>query len=231
MGYARLSSLALATALLLPGALFALPATAEEDVQQQVLAAGESGVTQARQYVKFVGNKALSIARDETLNTDEKKQQIADLFDDSIDIEKLSRLVLGRHWRKASDDQQARYKTLYRDFLLKYYAAKFVNYTGEGFEITKIFDEGDGRFRVNTVIAESDTTPEVRVNYRLKKNRDTGLFLIYDIIVEGISLLTTQRSEFGAVVSRNGMDHLLNELQSRIDKLDAGEDASSVAKG
>ncbi|HZA66620.1 MAG TPA: ABC transporter substrate-binding protein, partial [Geminicoccaceae bacterium] len=104
-----------------------------------------------------------------------------------IDLDLVARLILGRHWRSASDAQRQEYLELFRDYALANLASKLHLYQGQSFEVTGA-----------KVVSDNDA------------------LVVIDVIVAGVSLIVTLRSEFSAVIERQGFDGLLAELRQRI---------------
>lgn len=212
----RLTSLRLAALLL---GLFATPA----------LAAPAAGtIEQARAYVQHIGDIALGTIADKSAAKEAKQAKLEQLFSDNVDIQWVGRFVMGQAWRTATDDQKARYLTAYRSFLVKNYATRFADYTGGSFKITGAKDEGSGEFVVNMEIASNEKNAEpVFIDYRLRP-ADKGTFKVFDIIIEGVSMITTQRSEFSSVISNQGLEYLITQLANRSVTLPGSEKAGGA---
>jgi phospholipid transport system substrate-binding protein len=166
----------------------------------------------ARELVETVGHKVLSVLRDRGLSQQQKFEQLVQLLSGPIDLNLVARLILGRYWRTASEQQRADYLKLFRAFALHTLATRLDVYGGQNFEITgaKAVDDRDAV--VSTRIVGNGAP--IKVDWRVRELDDHNLVAI-DVIVEGVSLIVTQRSEFGAVIERQGMDGLLSELRRR----------------
>ena len=169
----------------------------------------------ARELIQTVGTKVLDILKQE-ISQDEKFKLLVDLLDESIDLDLVARLILAKHWRTASDEQKTEYLKLFRAYALDSLASKLHIYNGQEFEVTSSSPAGKQDAVVKTLIF-SDDRPPLHVDWRLRE-RDGGDLVAIDLIVESVSLIVTQRSEFGTVVERNGMDGLLKELRQRVDQ-------------
>jgi phospholipid transport system substrate-binding protein len=168
----------------------------------------------ARQMIQNVGVEVLAVLRDPALANQQKFDRLVALLDGPIDLEIIARLILGRHWRSASEAQQAEYLQLFRAFALDNLASRLHVYDGQDFEIVgaQVVNERDA------VVATRVTgggRPPLKVDWRVRE-RGEGDLVAIDVIVEGISLIVTQRSEFSAVIERRGMDGLLAELRQRV---------------
>jgi phospholipid transport system substrate-binding protein len=167
----------------------------------------------ATAFVSLTGEKVLAVLRDKSLSQDAKLQRLIEILDGPIDLELVGRLVLGRHWRTATPEQQAEYQRLFRAYALETLASRLNLYSGQTFEIegAQVANERDTLVRM---VILSDERPPLNVEWRLR-NRDDGELVAIDMVVEGVSLIITQRSEFDSVIQRDGMDGLLAELRKR----------------
>lgn len=174
-------------------------------------AQAEPNADAARQLIENVGNDVLAVLRDPDLSNDQKFDQLVTLLDGPIDLDLVARLILGRHWRTASEQQREEYLELFRAFALHTLASRLDVYGGQEFEITGAKVVGRDDALVSTRIISDG--PPLAVDWRVRQ-KDDNLVAI-DVIVAGVSLIVAQRSEFGAVIERQGMDGLLAELRRR----------------
>jgi phospholipid transport system substrate-binding protein len=174
-------------------------------------------VEAARAMVQDVGDQVLAVMRDDSLDDRAKFHRLVDLLEGPIDLDLVARLILGRHWRTADEAQQQRYLELFRTYALDNLATKLHLFQGEQFQITSARPAGQSDAVVATRIQTAEGRP-LQVDWRLR-DRDNGTLVAIDVIVEGVSLIVSLRSEFSAVIERQGMGGLLDELQRRIDQL------------
>lgn len=132
----------------------------------------------------------------------------------------LARMTLGRYWRRATVQQRKVFANVFRRYLLQSFTSRLQRYAGAGlgtiddrFTVTGTKKAGKNDVVVQSLI-KPPSGPPLEVDWRLR-SRD-GRFLIIDLVVEGVSLLITQRSEFGSVVERIGIDGLIGELETRV---------------
>lgn len=151
---------------------------------------------------------------------DRSYAQLLPVIERQTDLSLLARLVLGRHWRQASTTQRDEYQTLFRSFVLQTFVKRLRRYAGpnlgavdDRFEIITSRDVSKRDVLVNSRVLPP-SSPPLRVDWRLRRRAEEPV--IIDLIVEGVSLLVTQRSEFAAVVEHVGMDGLISELRSRV---------------
>lgn len=168
----------------------------------------------AKTYVNKVASDALAII--ETVNDkDAKKKKLEKLFADSVNLSWVGKFVMGRYWRQATDDQKKRYLHEYERFILHHYTSRFTEYTGGSFEITDARDNGNNEYTVSMSLQDKTKKgePPVLVDYRVRK--EGGSFKIFDVIVEGVSMITTQRSEFASVLAKHDIEHLIAQLSKK----------------
>jgi phospholipid transport system substrate-binding protein len=148
------------------------------------------------------------------------REHLLAVLDEGTDLSLLGRLVLGRCWRDASPGQRSEYLQLFRRYMLqtfiqrlRQYAGTDMSHPGERFQIIASRPVGERDILVQSRVAPPTSQP-LRVDWRLRER--PGEPVIIDLIVEGISLLVTQRSEFAAVLERGGVEGLLAELRARV---------------
>ena len=131
----------------------------------------------------------------------------------NFDFERISRLVLGKAWRTATDDQKTQFKYEFKNLLLRTYAVALSKYKDQKIEYKSLrMKPTDEIVKVKTEIIQSGAQP-IDVDYALAK-QDNG-WLVIDIIIEGVSLVTNYRSQFASEIKRNGMDSLIKELANK----------------
>ena len=168
----------------------------------------------ARALIEEVSAEVLTILSDQSRGHREKFDALVVLLEEPIDLDLVARLILGRYWRTTDDGQRQQYLQLFREYALANLASKLHLYRGQSFEVTgaKVVSDQD---ELVTSRILSDGEPPLQVDWRLRQRSDGGLVTI-DLIVEGVSLIVTLRSEFASVIERQGFDGLLAELRTRI---------------
>lgn len=168
---------------------------------------------EARELIETIGADVLEILQDEALSDQETLDRLEDVLEGPIDLDLVARLILGRHWRTASEAQREQYLELFRAYALDNVASKLHLYEGQEFEITDAQVVSARDAMVTTRIMGGGQP--LNVNWRLRE-LDSGDLVAIDVVVENVSLIVTLRSEFGSVIERQGMDGLLAELRQRI---------------
>jgi phospholipid transport system substrate-binding protein len=168
----------------------------------------------ARALIEGVSADVLTILSDQSRGNRQKFDDLIVLLEKPIDLDLVARLILGRYWRTTDDGQRQQYLQLFREYALANLASKLHLYRGQSFEVTGAKVVSDQDALVTSRIL-SDGEPPLQVDWRLRQRSDGGLVTI-DLIVEGVSLIVTLRSEFASVIERQGFDGLLAELRTRI---------------
>ena len=129
-----------------------------------------------------------------------------------LDRERTAQWVLGANWRTATPAQREQFIAEFSDLLLRTYGTALRQYDSEKLNYLPALAAGEGKATVRTEIIRPDG-PKVSVDYLLT-NR-SGEWKVYDIVIENVSLVVTYRSEYAAIIKRDGMDGLLKQLADR----------------
>lgn len=151
-------------------------------------------------FMQQLWNRAAELLNDKT-NPAIRRARFRQLFHEDFDGAGIARFVLGRYWRSASEQEQREFIKLFEDYVVDVYTARLANFAGGTFKIRGSRRDGDGVIVSTDVISPGSTSPP-RLDWRLVNNN--GAYRINDVIVEGVSMAVTQRSEFTSIVQRNG---------------------------
>ncbi len=157
----------------------------------------------AEKFITDMATRGLKFLGDSNLSQDQKISSFRGLLNDSFDLETIGRFVLGRYWKTSSDQQRQEYLGLFRKLVVDVYAKRFGDYKGQKFETRGSRADGDKDTIVTSYIIPGNG-PEVQVDWRVRHKN--GQYKIVDVIVEGVSMSVTQRSDFAAVIQRGGGD-------------------------
>ena len=166
-------------------------------------------------YVMEMTTNAINTLTNKSISQNEKESQFGKLFDKNFDIPSISRFVLGKYWKQASLDQKKIFIKAFRNYVVKSYSSRFNEYSGEKLKLVNYENEKNPKiFLVHTILERQDA-PVIKVDWRIGKKKDR--FVILDIIIEGISLAITQRSEFVSVIDQNegNIDQLISMLEEK----------------
>ncbi len=147
-----------------------------------------------------LGNQALEVLGN---NVDPKLRvaRFRQLFSEDFDVPGIARFVLGRYWRVATEPQQQEFVKLFADYIALAYSNRLAEYSGETLRVTGSRPAPDGSV-VSSEIIRPNGAPPAKVDWVLTPH--DGAYKISDVVVEGVSMAVTQRSEFASVIQRNG---------------------------
>jgi len=151
-------------------------------------------------FMNELWNRAVEILTKKTPET-ERLSRFRDLFEADFDGPGIARFVLGRYWRSASGPEQQEYLNLFEDYVVFVYGTRLSNFSGQKFKVRGSRTDESGTI-VSTDIISPSGEPPIKVDWRLVT--ENGAFKINDVIIEGISMMVTQRSEFASVIQRHG---------------------------
>lgn len=170
----------------------------------------------ARQFIASLADRAIQALTTADIPRAERIRRFRTLFNDHFAVEDIGKWVLGRYWSRATPAEQTEYLRLFEDYIVASYVDRFATYTGEQLRITRALAEEGERTTVFSEIAlpGGGKTP-VRVDWRVE-GEGAGL-KITDLVVEGVSMSTTLRSEFGSILRRDGgkLDGLFAVLREK----------------
>lgn len=172
----------------------------------------------ATAFIQELGGKAISTITDQSIGREQRMETFRTLLNKNFDVPGIGRFVLGRYWRTATPEQQAQYLKLFEDSIVRTYAARFEEYSGEQLAVDNARPDGERFMLVDSKIQRPAGSP-VAVTWRLFP--DSGSFKIVDVIVEGVSMSVTQRSDYSSVIQSGGgnVDALLKAMRERLDRV------------
>jgi phospholipid transport system substrate-binding protein len=173
----------------------------------------------AESVVQDLAQQIWTLLERRDLDKSSRVEELAGVLESRTDVDLLSRLVLGRYWRLMSDEQRTGYQELFRVVVMRDLATRLDRYASDASGSVEDHFQIVAASRVSDddVVVRSHVIPEsgkpVTVDWRLRQR--PGGPVIIDLVIEGVSLLVSQRSEFASVIERSDMDGLLAELRAR----------------
>ena len=145
-----------------------------------------------------------------------------------FDFRAMSRTVLGRNWRDADEDQRARFTAEFRNLLVRTYATALLKYNDQQIVYLPFKrDPNDRTALVKSEVRRNDGGPPIAINYSFYHTNNG--WKVYDITVEGASLVTTYQSTYAARMQKEGLDALIKSLAVE-NKAPAPKPISGAAK-
>lgn len=180
-------------------------------------AALADSIDAAKDFIQKLGDEAVSTIAATQQDEEARLRQFRSLLNENFDVPGIGRFVLGRYWRVATPEQRDEYLKLFEESIIRTYARRFSDYSGETITVEKARKDGEGFILVDSVIQRPTGGP-VAVTWRLLE-QDKG-FKIVDVVVEGVSMSVTQRSDFASVIQSGGgnIEALLKVMRERLGK-------------
>ncbi|MEL0114582.1 MAG: ABC transporter substrate-binding protein [Rickettsiales bacterium] len=186
----------------------------------QSAASAEDQTGQPALFIQGLADEAISVLRDQGGSLDEREKKFRAVLGDDFAMEKIGRFAAGKFWREMSDEQKTQYQTLFEEWILKTYSIHFGSYAGETVNVQKTIKAGQSDVFVRTQITNSNGRA-LKVDWRVRRIDDR--LKIIDVVVEGVSMLVTQKAEFNAVLRQRGVDGLINILRTQLDRMAAAK--------
>lgn len=171
-------------------------------------------------FIQSLAESAMNTVAVKDLSDGERVNRFRTLFVDTFDLPEISRFVLGRYWRSATEPQRTEFQKLFEDIQVYTWTRRFKEYNGETLELGAVKAEGED-FIVDSQMKRAKLAP-INVSWRVRRSGES--FHILDIIVEGASMAITFRSDYGAVLSSQGgkMDGLLDVMRKKAEQIKLG---------
>ena len=173
---------------------------------------------EAAKFVTALSTETLAILGTRDASLGEREARVRELLGRIIDLPHIGRFALGKAWRKATPEQRQEYQRLFAEWVLRTYSRRLGGYSGQSFKIVKAAPLGKKDAVVFTEIGRS-SGPPLKAAWRVRGNANGHKIL--DVIVQGVSMLATQRSEFAALVHRQGLEGLIDSLRMQVTKFAA----------
>ncbi len=162
-------------------------------------------------------DQVLAALKSEDEALEENEQRLYSLVEKVVlphfDFRQMSMRVLGRHWREATQEQRSRFIAQFKTLLVRTYSNALLDYADATVEIQPVRAAEDARTVMVRTSVEAQGVPSLAINYLMYRAGDA--WKVYDVTVEGVSLVITYRSSFSQEIRRNGLDQLIDELASR----------------
>ena len=183
------------------------------------LASGSVAATTVdpEQLVKQTSDQVLAEVKDRKKELTEFPGRIYDLVEEVVlprfDFERMSMLVLGKHWRTASEEQRAQFVIQFRELLVRTYATALLNYSDQEIRYLPVRQvEGAQEVTISTEVA-AEGAPRIPIAYSLI--RDGESWKVFDVTIDGVSLVSNYRTTFASQIRRYKLEGLIAKLEER----------------
>ncbi|MFH1950784.1 MAG: ABC transporter substrate-binding protein [Pseudomonadota bacterium] len=170
--------------------------------------------------VRKTTDKLIAIFSDSALKAPDKAReraiQIRKAVDERFDWEEMSKRTLATHWKKRTEKEKEEFTDLFGKLLERTYLDKVESYSGE--KVLYIDESVDGNYAVVRVKVVTKKETEILVEYRLKNK--SGEWFVYDISIEGVSLVNNYRKQFNSILVRSSYRDLMEKLRTKVEGKD-----------
>ena len=164
----------------------------------------------ASAFVKNLVDAAILVLKIPVEEQARRERGLRDLLIENFDLPLITRLVVGRYWRKANAAQKEAFMMVFEQHIVQVYTSQFGVYSDQRVEMRTVAARTDKDTIVGTeIMRQSD--PPLRLDWLVRETN--GSYKIIDLAAEGVSMMTTKRSEFSSVIAREGIDGLINRLE------------------
>jgi len=155
----------------------------------------------AEEFMSAIGENVIQLLTNNSISDQERANQFREILESKFNVPAIGKFVLGRYWKQATDEEKERFLELFKETTVSSYATRFKEYTSERLDILGSRQEPDGGVTVFTQIVRPKASP-IPIDWKIfEKDGDVR---IYDVILEGISMGITQRSEYASVIQKGG---------------------------
>ncbi len=168
-------------------------------------------------------DQVLKVLRAPDLTPAERRAAVRDLAIETFDVTETARRALGPHWQQRSPAERDEFVKLFRDLLEQTYVSRIDEYGGERLEYVAERVDGDAAIVRAQIVTKAGTA--VPVESRL--NNRGGRWLVYDVLIENVSLVGSYRSQFDRIIRTGSYDDLVKRLRERVVQLQTSGDKAA----
>ena len=182
-------------------------------------ALSDSKILSPEDYITYISQETLDVLGNKNKSTDEKVENITNIFLFNLAVREISLFVLGPYRRNLDSVQKTEYINLIKRFVSEIYSIRLASFPSGDFSILSSTDNGRSGIIVKTSIQFLNDPNPTKIDWRLIKKQD-GNFKIFDIRVVGIWMAQEQRSTFTSFLSKNNgnIDKLMDRLKKQLSK-------------
>jgi phospholipid transport system substrate-binding protein len=145
----------------------------------------------------------------------DRRAAVRKIANEIFDFGEIAKRSMARHWQPLSEAQRAEFVGLFAELLERSYISKIETYGGE--KIQYVAERMDGDFSVVSTKIVTKNGTEVPVDYRMVKRGDR--WLVYDVSIEGVSLVSNYRTQFNKIIQTTSYNELVSKLRNKQDEL------------
>lgn len=159
--------------------------------------------------------KTLNEQRVELENNPSKVKEFADTYVlPYVDAPRMARYIMGRYWRTTTEQQQAAFQKEFTTMLLRSYSQSLLKLNIASVVVRPQVEEKPGRVTVASVVTQADGN-KTEVIYRAYLNKETAAWMVYDVAVEGISMLLNYRTTYASEFGKRSVDEVIERMREQ----------------
>ena len=178
------------------------------------LAAGSFALPEPQAQVEKMVNSVLEILQNQNLSAQQKKQQVSGRVQDYLNMDSMARRTLGAYWDGATEEQRQRFSDLFVKVLEGTYLNKIDDYSSGAVKYLKQRVKDDKAI-IDTVIVSDEL--EIPVQYKMIY--ENGSWQVFDLVIEGVSLIRNYRESYSEIIRRDGYDGLFALMQDKVNQM------------
>ncbi|MCP4320778.1 MAG: ABC transporter substrate-binding protein [Alteromonadales bacterium] len=184
-----------------------------------LVSADEPVVSDPNQVIHSVSTNTFARINKEKIRLEKEPGYIKVVIEEELiphfDYKYAAYKVMGRHLKKTTKEQRTEFVAAFRSYLVNAYSHILFEYDQQEVEIIDNTHYQDKRI-ISIPIRVVDKNGQVtQIAFKLRKNKKSGQWKVFDVIAEGISMLNTKQSELGELIHKNGVDHVIGLLQKK----------------
>ncbi len=180
-----------------------------------ILVAGPALAGPVSEQLKDAIDRVVKVLDDPALKgpnrTEERRVEVTKIAQEIFDFPEVARRSLARHWQPLTDKQREEFTTLFADILERSYVSKIELYSGEKITYATERIDGDTATVATRIVTKSGA--EVPIDYRMLKKGPR--WLVYDVNIEGVSLVSNYRTQFNKIIQTSSFNDLLDKLKTK----------------
>jgi phospholipid transport system substrate-binding protein len=185
-----------------------------------ILFATEADANAPTQAVKYMVDSVLEVLKNKELSLPEKKKErrsrISALIRNRFDFEEMAKRSLARHWKKRTSEEKKEFVALFSDLLKASYIGKIELYTDEKVSYDKEVIKRKGKY---AIVSTSIITKKVDIPIDYKIILKNGKWWVYDVLIEGVSFISTYRSQYNKIIIKESYKKLIQRMKNKLDEV------------
>jgi phospholipid transport system substrate-binding protein len=175
--------------------------------------AAKADTTGPAQFIEQLGHTALMSLTEKDMPRRDRETRVRTILQDNFDVKTIGQFALGPYWREATDAQRKEYMNLFETMIVETYTSRFENYSGQILKVDGSTPAGGKDSIVSSRILQKDGPP---INLQWRVRDEGGALRIVDVVVDGVSMSVTQRSDFAATIQNGGggIEALLSSMRT-----------------